>query len=97
MATGAGKTVVMGMLISWQTLNKLVNPQDGRFSDAFLIVCPGITIRDRLRVLLPNDLDNYYQRRDLLPPDLFDKLDRAKIVITNYHAFLPASSGTRRA
>ena len=55
MATGAGKTVVMAMLIAWQCLNKLANPQDARFTDTFLIVTPGITIRDRLRVLLPND------------------------------------------
>ena len=55
MATGSGKTVVMAMLIAWQALNKIEAPQDKRFSDAFLIVTPGITIRDRLRVLLPND------------------------------------------
>lgn len=89
MATGAGKTVVMGMLIAWQALNKLANRQDARFSDAFLIVCPGITIRDRLRVLLPNDPGNYYQERDLLPPDLHQQLAQARIVITNFHAFLP--------
>jgi len=52
MATGSGKTVVMAMLIAWQALNKLASPQDGRFSDAFLIITPGITICDRLRVLL---------------------------------------------
>jgi type III restriction enzyme len=51
MATGTGKTVVMSMLIAWQTLNKRRNPQDNRFADAFLVVAPGITIRDRLRVL----------------------------------------------
>ncbi|MBI4235870.1 MAG: DEAD/DEAH box helicase family protein, partial [Chloroflexi bacterium] len=61
MATGSGKTVVMAMLIAWQALNKMANPQDARFSDAFLIITPGITIRDRLRVLLPNDPDNYYR------------------------------------
>jgi type III restriction enzyme len=93
MATGSGKTVVIGMLIAWQALNKLANAQDGRFSDAFLLICPGITIRDRLRVLLPNDPDNYYRQRDLLPPDLLEKLERAKIVITNYHAFLPREKG----
>ena len=93
MATGAGKTVVMGMLMAWQALNKFASPQDNRFSDAFLIVCPGITIRDRLRVLLPNDPDSYYRQRDLLPPDLLEKLERAKIVITNYHAFLPREKG----
>jgi len=50
MATGSGKTVVMAMLIAWQALNKLANPQDKRFSDTFLVVTPGITIRDRLQV-----------------------------------------------
>jgi hypothetical protein len=48
MATGSGKTVVMAMLIAWHTLNKRASPQDARFSDTFLIVTPGITIRDRL-------------------------------------------------
>ncbi len=43
----------MAMLIAWQALNKAANKQDARFSDAFLLVSPGITIRDRLRVLLP--------------------------------------------
>ena len=66
MATGTGKTVVMAMLIAWQTLNKLANPQDARFSDAFLVVTPGITIRDRLRVLLPEDPENYYRERDIV-------------------------------
>lgn len=87
MATGTGKTVVMGMLIAWHVLNKVENPQDARFSDSFLIVSPGITIRDRLRVLLPSDPNNYYRQRDLVPPEDVEKLGRAKIVITNYHAF----------
>ena len=87
MATGSGKTLVMGMLIAWQTLNKLANPQDARFSDTFLIVTPGITIRDRLRVLLPNDPNNYYRLHDLVPPELFAELGKVKMVITNFHAF----------
>ncbi|MDD5036949.1 MAG: DEAD/DEAH box helicase family protein, partial [Methylococcaceae bacterium] len=86
MATGSGKTVVMAMIISWQTLNKLANPQDARFSDTFLIVTPGITIRDRLRVLLPNDPQNYYRQRDVLPAESLVQLGRAKILITNFHA-----------
>ena len=68
MATGSGKTVVMAMLIAWQTLNKQYSPRDARFTDRFLIVTPGITIRDRLRVLLPEDTENYYDLRDLIPP-----------------------------
>ena len=101
MATGSGKTLVMAMLIAWQTLNKLANPQDARFSDSFLVVTPGITIRDRLRVLLPNLAGNYYQQHDLVPPDLMPELSKARIVITNFHAFLlrertPAGSLTKR-
>ena len=88
MATGSGKTVVMGMLIAWQALNKLANRQDQRFADAFLIVSPGITIRDRLRVLLPSDPNSYYQQLDLLPPSLREELGKAKVAIINYHAFL---------
>jgi type III restriction enzyme len=87
MATGTGKTVVMAMLIAWHTLNKASNPQDRRFSDAFLVVAPGITIRDRLRVLLPSDPDNYYRLRDIVPADRVGDLGRAKIVVTNFHGF----------
>lgn len=87
MATGSGKTVVMAMLIAWHALNKRANPQDARFSDTFLIVTPGITIRDRLRVLLPNDPGNYYRQRDIVPTQLMDQLGQAKILITNFHGF----------
>ena len=93
MATGSGKTVVMAMLIAWQALNKLANRGDARFSDAFLIVTPGITIRDRLRVLLPSDPGNYYRERDVVSPEQLGELGRAKIVITNYHSFLPRDRG----
>lgn len=86
MATGSGKTVVMAMLIAWHALNKMANRQDARFSDSFLVVTPGITIRDRLRVLLPSDLENYYGSFDLVPVDLVSQLHQAKIVITNFHA-----------
>jgi type III restriction enzyme len=80
-------TSTLAMLIEWHTLNRASNPQDRRFSDAFLVVAPGITIRDRLRVLLPSDPDNYYRLRDIVPADRVADLGRAKIVITNIHAF----------
>jgi type III restriction enzyme len=89
MATGSGKTVVIAMLIAWQALNRIADPKDRRFSDTFLVVTPGITIRDRLRVLLPNDAENYYRIRDLVPPDLSGLLVQAKILITNFHTFKP--------
>ncbi len=87
LATGAGKTTVMAMLIAWQTINAVRRPSSSRFTRGFLIVAPGITIKDRLRVLQPNDPDSYYQSRELVPSDLMDEIHKAKIVITNYHAF----------
>ncbi len=88
MATGSGKTVVMAMLIAWHTLNKLAAPQDRRFSDTFLVVTPGITIRDRLAVLLPNLPGNYYVERDLVTPDQLVRLQQARILVTNFHALM---------
>ena len=87
LATGAGKTTVMAMLIAWQTINAVRRPRSRRFTRGFLIVTPGLTIRDRLRVLQTNDPDSYYMSRELIPGDMLPDLERAKIVITNYHAF----------
>ena len=87
LATGAGKTTVMAMLIAWQTINAVRRLQSKRFTRGFLIVAPGLTIKDRLRVLQPNDPDSYYQSGELVPGDLLNDVNRAKIVITNYHAF----------
>ncbi len=100
LATGAGKTTVMAMLIAWQTINAARRPNSNRFTRGFLIVAPGLTIRDRLRVLQPNDPDSYYKSRELIPSDMMVDLERAKIVITNYHAFklrdrMELSSGGR--
>jgi type III restriction enzyme len=102
LATGAGKTTVMAMLIAWQTVNAARHPNSKHFSRGFLIIAPGITIRDRLRVLMPNDPDSYYKSRELVPSDMLADIDRAKIVITNYHAFklrerMEVSKGTRAA
>ena len=87
LATGAGKTTVMAMLIAWQTVNSVRRPTSKKFTRGFLLVAPGLTIRDRLRVLLPNDPDSYFKTRELVPGDMMEDLNRAKIVITNYHAF----------
>ena len=87
LATGAGKTTVMAMLIAWQTINAVRRPASKKFSRGFLVVSPGLTIRDRLRVLQPNDPDSYYASRELIPGDMLGDLERAKIVVTNYHAF----------
>ena len=100
LATGAGKTTVMAMLIAWQTVNAVRRPNSRNFTKGFLVVTPGLTIRDRLRVLKPNDPDSYYQSRELIPRDMLHDLEQARIVITNYHALklretLELSSGGR--
>nr|WP_253949256.1 DEAD/DEAH box helicase family protein [Mangrovicoccus sp. HB161399] len=102
LATGAGKTTVMAMLIAWQTLNAARSQNSKSFGKGFLIVTPGITIRDRLRVLLPNDAESYYHKRDLVPVDMLREMNEAKIVLTNYHAFklrerIQLAKGTREA
>lgn len=101
LATGAGKTTVMAMLIAWQTINAVRRPNSSKFTRGFLIVAPGLTIKDRLRVLLPNDTESYYAHRELVPSDMLPDIAHARIVITNYHAFrlrerLDVSSGGRR-
>ncbi|MGO9112849.1 MAG: BPTD_3080 family restriction endonuclease [Thermoguttaceae bacterium] len=102
LATAAGKTTVMAMLIAWQTINAARRSDSKNFTRGFLVVTPGLTIKDRLRVLQPNDPDSYYASRELVPGDLLDEVKRAKIVITNFHAFklrerTDVSKGTRAA
>lgn len=93
LATGTGKTAVMAMIIAWQVLNRQHDRTKGLFSECFLVVAPGLTIKDRLRVLLPNDPDNVYAKLDLVPPERMGQLAAATIVITNYHTFLPRELG----
>ncbi len=100
LATGAGKTTIMAMIIAWQTINAARHPNSRRFTRGFLVVTPGITIKDRLRVLQPNAPDSYYASRELVPGEYLGHLQRARIVITNYHALrqrerLEVSSGGR--
>ena len=100
LATGAGKTTVMAMTIAWQTINAVRHPNSRRFTRGFLVVAPGITIKDRLRVLQPNDPDSYYASRELVPRDMLGDLNQSSIVITNYHALrlrdrMELSSGGR--
>ncbi len=97
MATGSGKTVVMAMVIAWQVLNKLANPQDSRFSDAVLVVCPNLTIKERLQVLLPWHPQNYYQKFDLVPAGLMERLQQGRFQVTNWHLFLPRDDRRTRS
>ncbi|MFP4336994.1 MAG: BPTD_3080 family restriction endonuclease [Halothece sp.] len=95
MATGTGKTTVMGMLAAWSILNKVANRSDARFSDVVLIVCPNVTIRDRLQELNPDNGEaSLYRTRDLVPASLMDKLRQGKVLVTNWHIFEKRSPST---
>ncbi len=87
MATGTGKTVVMGMLIAWQLINKATYRQDTRFAKDILVISPGLTVKNRLQVLNPSapDENNYYITFDLIPPGMFDKLRSGRVKIVNWH------------
>lgn len=89
LATGTGKTVVMAMLIAWQVLNKIANPKDPRFSKHILIIAPGLTVRDRLQVLLPDNPENFYQQFILVDSIMWQYLLQAKIKVTNWHTLAP--------
>ncbi len=86
MVTGTGKTTVMGMLCAWSILNKVAQPQAAAYSDTVLIVCPNVTIRDRLRELAPNlDELSLYRTRQLVPLHRMPDLRRGEVFITNWH------------
>ncbi|MDI3339829.1 MAG: DEAD/DEAH box helicase family protein [Sphaerobacter sp.] len=111
MATGSGKTVVMAMVIAWSVLNKVQAPQSRRYSDAVLVVCPNLTVKERLggaprevdgveqdpaRPLIPGARGNYYEAFDLVPAGMRDLLGRARVHITNWHGFMPEDDSRRR-
>ena len=90
MATGSGKTTVMGTLAAWSILNKINDRSDGRFSDVVLVVCPNVTIRDRLTELDPERGEaSIYRTRDLVPSHLMPLLTQGKVLVTNWHVFEP--------
>jgi type III restriction enzyme len=86
MATGTGKTIVMSKLIAWHALNKITYPQDTRFAKNFLVVAPGLTVRNRLSVLVPAGEGNYYDEFNIVPLGLREKLRQAKVIVRNWHA-----------
>src|SRR3989441_4242583 len=95
MATGSGKTTVMGMLAAWSILNKVNDRSDGRFSDVVLVVCPNVTIRHRLRELDPETGDaSVYRTRDLVPGHLMPRLTQGHVLVTNWHVFEPQAVQT---
>jgi type III restriction enzyme len=95
MATGAGKTTVMGMLAAWSILNKVHDRSNARYSDVVLVVCPNVTIRSRLGELDPQHGEaSLYRTRDLVPPHLMPDLAQGRVLVTNWHVFEPQQTQT---
>lgn len=85
MATGSGKTIVMAMLIAWQVLNKVTYPHDTRFSRHIFVVAPGLTVKNRIQVLIPAFQGNYYEEFNIVPSALLEKLHQGRVHIHNWH------------
>ena len=95
MATGSGKTLVMAMTVTWSVLNKAANLQDARFADAVLVICPNLTVKERLRGLDPHEPVNEYRAFDLVPPSLSGLMGQARVMVTNWHALAPETDPKR--
>lgn len=98
LATGAGKTLVMGMTIAWSGLNKVANRQDTRFADAFLVVAPNLTVKGRLTGddgLLPSDPGSVFQRFELIPGQFAGGLGQIKVQVLNWHQLAPKEDPKR--
>jgi type III restriction enzyme len=92
MATGSGKTIVMGMLISWAFCNRGAVPGDTRFPSAVLVCCPNLTVKERLEVLKPDSKEsNYYTEFNMVPNHMLSLMAVGKVVVTNWHVFQPES------
>ena len=95
MATGTGKTAVMAAIILWQTCNHVTNPADRRFTNRFLAIAPGITVRERLDAGLQAMNDGvispsceYYNPNLFLVPHTYEHIMRhVRITVVNYHQF----------
>lgn len=95
MATGTGKTTVMGMLAAWSILNRVASSRDERFSDTILVVCPNVTIRERLQELDPAHGDlSIYRTSQLVPPHRMEELRRGEVMIANWHQLARRESNT---
>jgi type III restriction enzyme len=86
MATGTGKTILMSMICAWQILNRVASPHDKRYSKNILLLAPGLTVRNRLSVLLPAGEANYYDQFNIVPSGLRDSLRQGQVIVRNWHA-----------
>lgn len=96
MATGSGKTTLMGLIIAWQVLNALAYPKRKEFSQALFIVAPGLTVKERLQVLYPGHEKNVYDEFRLCPDEAMrQQINLAVLLVENWHALMPLKDQDR--
>lgn len=98
MATGTGKTMIMALLSAWSGLNKIVHRHDTRFTDQVLVVCPNLTVRDRLTGpggLDPRHPESLYTDFDLVPPQYSTLVGQLRIQVLNWHQLSPREDPRR--
>jgi type III restriction enzyme len=87
LATGAGKTVVMAMLIAWQVCSRMLLSNTKRYARSVLVMAPGLTVRNRLGVLHPDHPDNYYRRFDIVPAWLWERFRKeVRVEVRNWQS-----------
>ena len=89
MATGTGKTAVMGMVIAWHAVNAAAGARrrDSRYCTSFVAITPGHTVRERLAVLDPSHPSNVYDEMGLVPAGLRAALGRVRLQVVNFQSF----------
>jgi type III restriction enzyme len=91
LATGSGKTLVAAMLITWAFVNRGINPASREYPDVVLVCAPNLTVKERLAVLRPDAVGNYYDAFELVPKKHRAHINRGTVVIENWHRFAPES------
>lgn len=92
MATGTGKTLIMSALIAWSGLNRIVARTDARFTEQVLVVCPNLTVLDRLSGaggLDPRHPESLYVDFDLVPPQYAALVGQLRVQVMNWHQLAP--------
>ncbi len=88
LATGAGKTLVMALFITWSTLHKR-KVSGSSLSTNFLVLVPNLTVRDRVEGtprgdgLDPAGMQNLYDGFDMVPPEYREEF-QPKVLVRNW-------------
>ena len=88
LATGAGKTVVMALFVTWATLHKR-KVSGSSLSANFLVLVPNLTVRDRVSGtprgdgLDPAGEHNLYDEFQIVPPEYREEF-RPNLLVRNW-------------